>query len=307
MKVSIVGMGAVGATIAGALHKYQNDLVFIVRRNTKKRMLYQKGIVLESDSLYSGLITPQLISDDPKMIGIVDVLFICCKSYALEEVCKEYKSIVGDKTFVIPMLNGVMGQEIITKLLLNRGIVCNAYIYCYSKVVEIGKVRNTGNLLKAGIGIVKDTDNSRIQELSYMMTEGGLLTVCEDHIMHTIWEKYLMMCGNSCVLLYFNCSMGEIQKSKEKMSFLLGIYQDIYRVAWRKGVYLDSKIIKKYIDIFEQSHPDTTTSLYRDVKNGCELNEFEWLIGSLYKMAQMMKIKIPYIEKVYKKLVIVKE
>ena len=50
MKIAILGLGAVGATVAGALKKYEKNLIFIARGETKS-VLREKGLYLESEKL----------------------------------------------------------------------------------------------------------------------------------------------------------------------------------------------------------------------------------------------------------------
>jgi len=45
MKIAILGLGGVGATVAGGLRNYEKDLIFIARGKTKEALL-EKGLYL---------------------------------------------------------------------------------------------------------------------------------------------------------------------------------------------------------------------------------------------------------------------
>ena len=40
-----------------------------------------------------------------------------------------------------------------------------------------------------------------------------------------------MRCGNSSAFIYFDCAMGGIQESPERLDFLKGVYNELKNVA----------------------------------------------------------------------------
>ncbi len=298
MKIAILGLGGVGATVAGGLRNYEKDLIFIARGKTKEALL-EKGLYLESDMLGSGVIRPGLVSDDVEEIGVVDVLILCSKSYGLEAACKKYADIVGQDTLVVPLQNGVAASKCVSKWLDGKGAVSDSYIYCFSNIIEAGHITNSGNLLRIGVGFSNGKDNEKARKLVDMLNEGGLPSTYGQDIMRALWEKYAMMCGNSCAFIYFDSPAGNIQEDIHKMEFLRGIYEDINRLAKATGVSGMDDMPQRYVDAFIKLPPQTISSLYRDILAGKEETEFEWLVGSSYRLAKELGVDIPFIQKVY--------
>ena len=110
-----------------------------------------------------------------------------------------------------------------------------------------------------------------------------------------------MMCGNSCALIYFDCAVGGIQDDPAKLEFLKGIYTDIKRLA-NAGVKVDENIVDKYLKVFMTNPPQSMTSMYRDIIDGRENNEFDAVAGSGYRLALELGVDVPYIKKVYEKM-----
>ncbi|WP_312044335.1 ketopantoate reductase family protein [Anaerotignum sp.] len=298
MKIAILGLGAVGATVAGGLKKYEKNLIFIARGETKK-VLKREGLFLESEKLGNQRIQPGLVSDDPKEIGLVDVLFLCSKSYGLETACQKYRDIIGENTLVVPLQNGIMSSRYVSDWLNKKCVVSDSFIYCFSNIVEKGHVINRGELLRIGIGFADGKDNEKAKQLVAMLNEGGLPSDYGQDIMKALWEKYAMMCGNSCAFIYFDCEAGEIQKDTKKMEFLRGIYEDILRLAKASGVKGMEEMPDKYYQHFLTLPPQTISSLYRDIREGKEETEFEWVVGGGCKLAQELGVLVPYMKKVY--------
>lgn len=302
MKIAILGMGGVGATVAGALKQQEKDLIFLVRGETKSAILAH-GLSLASEAMGDMVITPSLVSDDPKEVGIVDVLFLTCKSYGLAAACESYRDIVGQNTLVIPLQNGVTAPEAVAEYLQGRGKIAHGYIYCLSNIVTPGQIKNIGNLLRMGIGFPKGTDQDpRVEQLAHMLTGGGLPTTHGADIEKAIWEKYAMMCGNSCAFLYYDTAAGEIQSVSERMDFLEGVYEDILHLAYKAGVGVSTDMPQKYREEFMSLPPETTSSLYRDVRDGKKQTEFEFLVGNACRMAEDFHMQVPFLEKVYDKM-----
>ena len=202
MRIAILGMGGVGATVAASLRKHEDDLILIARGRSKEA-IQKNGLIFNSELLGPTVIRPSLVSDDAGEIGEVDVLFLCCKSYGLSTACHSYKGIVGPDTLVIPIQNGVIAREMVSNMLEGRGIVADGYIYCFSSIVAPGEVRNIGNILKLGFGILDGGENVKAQQIIAMLNDGGMAATYGHNIFKEIWEKYVMMFGNNCAYIYF--------------------------------------------------------------------------------------------------------
>jgi 2-dehydropantoate 2-reductase len=301
MRIAILGIGGVGATVTGALKKHENELILIARGKTKEA-IKEKGLIFNSELLGNLVIKPSLVSDNAKEIGEVDVLFLCCKAYSLSTACPEYKSIVGPHTLVIPIQNGVIAREMVSKMIDGRGTVADGYIYCFSSIVAPGEIKNVGTMLKLGFGIMDGQEDAKAKQLANMLNEGGLPTIYGQNLLKDIWEKYAMMCGNSCAFIYFNSEAGPIQKDESKMHFLTEVYEDIKRLAKAKGVAISENLPEKYTEVFKTVSPQTTSSLYRDIRDGKTNTEFDWLVGSACRMADEIGVEVPYIKKTYDKV-----
>lgn len=294
MRIGILGAGGVGATVAGAVAKDKNaEIVLIARGETKENVL-KRGWILESEVLGDQVIHPALVSDDPAEIGAVDVLVLACKSYSLKDVCDRYSSIVRDDTLVIPFQNGFMAAQQAQEA-LGKGQIAHGFIYCLSKIVEKGKVVNVGTLLRAGFGFPDGRKNERAEQLAAMMQAGGLPTIYTADILEPIWAKFMMICGNSCAFLYYDCPSGGILEDSQRMAFLKGTYDDLYRLAEGAGVHLPEDIQERYLQEFAEMPLNSTSSLYRDIKDGVPQNELEQIVGNAVRLARKKKISVPFI------------
>lgn len=298
MKIAILGLGGVGATAAAGLWKHQDELIFIARGETKKA-LQENGLIFDSELLGKRIVRPALVSDNPEEIGIVDILILATKSYGMPSACETYKSIIGENTLVVPLLNGVMGKRSVTETLGGHGVVAHGYIYCFSNIVTPGHVKNTNAILKIGVGFDGNEQNEKALLLCEMLEDGGIPTNYNQDILTALWEKYIMVTGNGCAFIHFDCTAGEIQKDPNKLAFLAAIYDDFVRLAIAHGAEIAEDLQENYLEKFLAFSPDSISSLYRDLKEGKSETEFEWLIGSACRLSKESNTPIPYIQQVY--------
>ncbi len=302
MKIAILGLGGVGATVAASLRETAHELIFIVRGKTKEAIKENGGLKYTTPIDGEMLIAPQLATDDAKEIGIVDLLFITTKSFSLEQVCKQYKEIIGEHTIVIPLLNGFVGKKMLEEeYLKGHGTILNGCIYCFSKIISPGVVENYDQLenLSIHFGLPDGIVIPEVKEVAELMTKGGLRATYNEGILETIWKKYILMCGNSCTLIHYNCDVGTVQADPQKLDFFRGVQNDLRAIGLAMGVDVPEETIAENIAYLKRGSKTATTSLYRDWRDKSEHSELEWLVGNAIKVAKELNVKIEFVERAY--------
>ncbi|MDA0776954.1 MAG: NAD(P)-binding domain-containing protein, partial [Proteobacteria bacterium] len=119
MKIYIYGAGSIGCYLGGRLVAAGNDVTFITRPRIHAE-LSQWGLVLTD---YLGkkikLAPHQLkLTTDPTQVVDADVILICVKSAATEQVVHELKEYLGAKTpLIISFQNGLSNVPILKRVL----------------------------------------------------------------------------------------------------------------------------------------------------------------------------------------------
>jgi 2-dehydropantoate 2-reductase len=110
MRIGIIGIGGIGGFFGGKLARAYgqsgiHEIIFIARGEHLKA-IQQNGLQLFTrDGDY--LARPTVATDNPAEAGIFDLVLFCVKSYALENVAREFHSTITSDSVVIPLLNGV--------------------------------------------------------------------------------------------------------------------------------------------------------------------------------------------------------
>ena len=298
MKVAVIGIGAIGGVVGAHLASKYDDIHFIARGKTLDA-ISQNGIkVIGKNGTLCA--KPASATDKPEEIGIVDVLIVCTKGYSLETAIKECESIMGENTVILPLLNGINISDDIKKI-NPKGVAADGAIYVFANIKEPGIISINADMLKIVAGIKDGKENKNLKELINMLNESGITAVYSNDIAIPLWEKYIMMCGNSCAFAYFDSPAGKIQKDSEKMEYVSGVYSELADLARKSGVEVDKSIAEKYTSTFLALPKETITSLYRDIKTGSSQTEFDSIIGKAFSISKSLKADTPCINAVYHK------
>ena len=104
MKACIVGIGAIGSLIGFGLTKAGCEVSALARGATlaalrEKGLRFTSGGPVESARLR--------VSDDPRDLGVQDLVVIAVKAPALAEAAANVAPLIGPETIVLPAMNGV--------------------------------------------------------------------------------------------------------------------------------------------------------------------------------------------------------
>ena len=300
MKIAVLGMGGIGGLVGGALAK-KNDNIYFISRGENLETIKAMGLRVNSDLLGDFSVHPELATDNVSEIGIVDILIIATKSYSLESACKQCLPIIDSETVIVPLLNGVLASDDIENFLDNRGQIADGCIYGFCSLETFGIVRHIGELCSIDFGFKNARQNEKCLELAKMLADSGIKTSFCDNVRVPLWKKYIMMCGNSCVFSYFECSADIVHNDSKKMDYIKNVYTELYTIAKLSGVTLPPDLVENYMETFKRLPAGAITSLYRDLKNPDKKTEFEAIIGKCYLLARAVNLDTPCLDAAYNK------
>ena len=121
MKIAIIGTGGVGGYFGGKFAAAGHDVAFVAR-GRHLEAIRERGLKVAS---ISGdiLIERANATDDIKSIGRVDLVILGVKAWQVREVAGQVLALVGERTIVLPLQNGVAAARELAEALDERCIV----------------------------------------------------------------------------------------------------------------------------------------------------------------------------------------
>src|SRR3982750_4169522 len=115
MRIAVMAAGAVGGYFGARLAAAGHDVAFIAR-GTHRDAMRRDGLRIESP-LGDLHLKEIKVSDDPKQVGPVDAVLFAVKLWDTEKAGELTRALVGARTRVITLQNGIDSVERLTPIL----------------------------------------------------------------------------------------------------------------------------------------------------------------------------------------------
>lgn len=296
-KIGILGIGGIGGFVGAPLAKRYKDsetkIIFICRGETKKA-IQNEGLLFESKG-ETTTIFPDLVSDNPTEIGILDVLILTSKSYSLKDVLSTYKDCINDKTIIITLQNVVNAKEIIRETLPEAGQIMEGCIYVASNVKKPGNIQHVGGPGKIFVG---GKENKPLIEL---LAAGGLDITYVENINQILWKKYLFVAPVAGITSAYKVSFGQLLEDENLMHILENMMIEIQSLAKKNNINLTNEDIETSKDLLTKFPFESKSSLQLDFENDNQ-TEKQFLVDYVIENAKKYGIETPFYNGVNEKI-----
>ena len=263
MRILVVGAGAVGGYFGGRLLEKGVDVTFLVRKRRKKQ-LQEKGLVIHSVH-GDAVLSPKLLVTGEQAEPF-DVVIFSNKAYHLPEAIRDVKPYVGEKTMILPLLNGMAHMEILWNE-FGKENVLGGLCFIETTLNEHGEIAQTSasHDVRFGEWSGERTErvlaleqlfsgcNARFRLSEHIATYGAIKWRDEiiarfrlsEHIATDMWNKYLFIATMSGVTTLFRAPIGPIRSGKYGQEIIFGLLKEIAAVMRAHGAPIAAMISKK--------------------------------------------------------------
>lgn len=301
-KIVIVGLGGVGGYYGGLLaRKYAEDPdteIYFVARGAHLKKVQESGLKVITE-IGTFVAKPTLATDNVSEIGIADYVIMTTKSYDLEDTIHQIKPCIGEKTVILPLLNGI-DNSIRIRALLPGIEVWNGCTYIVARLNEPGVVESSGNLHRFNFGYENKT-SERLVTFEKVLKNADIDATFYENILSVIWKKFFFISASASLTSYFNVSFGALLTDEDRKTILINLLEELLLVANAEGAEIDRSVITKVLNQLEKLPFETTSSMHSDFIAG-KSTEVDTLTGIVVKLGKKLGIATPVYEKVYKEL-----
>nr|WP_315251948.1 2-dehydropantoate 2-reductase [uncultured Flavobacterium sp.] len=264
-RIGILGLGGVGGYFGGLLAQAYSrsntvEIIFIARGKTQKSII-ESGLKILSDDGET-IVFPDLVSDNPELIGTLDYLICATKTYDIETSFEFYRKCITENTVILPLYNGVDATERIHKL-FSKNVVLQGCVYIVSMIVAPGIIKKIGPYEKLFFGS-KSTTDSKVKTLQSIFEKAKIESYLVENIEKTVWEKFIFISALASATSYLNQNIGQILSNRESKQTYISLLNEIALVASAKGLKMPKNIIEQTIVKLEKSPQEATSSMHRD-------------------------------------------
>ncbi|MFH1996504.1 MAG: 2-dehydropantoate 2-reductase [Candidatus Omnitrophota bacterium] len=289
MKIAVVGPGAMGCLVAALVANKTKEEVWLVDRDDDRaKKIRSRGIIVEGIS--GSMKVPVRTTADPREAGESDLVIICTKSYSTEEACKKIVSMVGARTSIMTLQNGVGNVQTISENFDPDKVVCGVTSHG-ATLLDVGHVRHAGK----GDTIIGRPDGRvtlPLRTIQTMLTRAGFATKVSKNIESIVWSKLIINVGINAltaVTMLHNGMLIEYPGTKEIMRDAVSEAVKIAKRKKRKLIYDDP--IQK-VESVGKATATNISSMLQDVLKK-KKTEIDYINGAIVRHGKSLSIPTP--------------
>ena len=295
--VAVLGAGAVGSyVIWGLSHKKDIRLGVIAEGERADRL--KKGGCQINDEVYR----PEVWS--PQEAEDVDLLIVSLKYGSLPEALESIKTIVGEHTTVMSLMNGVDSEELIAEQ-VGDDRVLRSLIKVASHKEENGYYFNPETTLGIIFGeLAAPFDSERVQAIESLFADTGIHFRSTEFIREEIWGKFRLNVCNNLPQAILGAGVGCYSDSTHMKAISDGLRRELEQIALAKGIDMSKMAGTSGRGSAVPASARYSTLQDLDAGRHTEIDMFS---GALMRMGEELGIPTPYNEYTYHMIKVLEE
>jgi 2-dehydropantoate 2-reductase len=290
MRIAVVGTGGVGAYFGGRLAQAGESVAFLAR-GAHLEAMRRDG--LRVDSIAGNFVVrPVEASADPAEIGPVDVVLVCVKAWQVSETARTLGPLLGPRTFVVPLENGVEAASELAEV-VGADRVLGGLCKIVSAIVGPGHVRHSGVAPRVEFGERDGRPSERVDALQGAFARAqGLSVVVPEDVEAATWEKFLFIAPFSGVGAVTRQPAGVVRSIAETRDLIERAMYEVAALARAKGVNLPDEAVARNMRYVDSLPADSTASMQRDIMDG-RPSELEQQTGAIVRLGREAGVPVP--------------
>ena len=287
--VAVLGAGAVGSYVIWGL-SHKKDIRLGVIAEGERADLLKKGGCRINDEVYR----PEVWS--PQEAEDVDLLIVSLKYGSLPEALESIKTIVGEHTTVMSLMNGVDSEELIAEQVGDERVL-RSLIKVASHKEENGYYFNPETTLGIIFGeLAAPFDSERVQAIESLFADTGIHFRSTEFIREEIWGKFRLNICNNLPQAILGAGVGCYSDSTHMKAISDGLRRELEQIALAKGIDMSKMAGTSGRGSAVPASARYSTLQDLDAGRHTEIDMFS---GALMRMGEELGIPTPYNEYTY--------
>lgn len=309
MKICIYGAGSIGCYIGGRLAASGVDVTFMTRPRMYDE-LSKSGLKL-TDYLGNNLSIPTnelKLSQDPSIALDADIIFVCVKSAATEQVAKALQKIfvqsnagLKHRPYILSFQNGLSNVAVLKQFLPDMTILAGMVPF---NVAALG----SGHFHQGTSGAIHVKKFSKQQDLAQLFQKSQLDIVFDQDMLAVQWAKILLNLNNSINALSKLPLKAQLSNQQYRQCLAMAQQEaldllDLAQIKPAKLTAISAHLLPKIMSLpnilfkilsrkMLKIDPLARSSMQDDLIAG-RSTEVDWINGEVVKLAHRLNTQAP--------------
>jgi 2-dehydropantoate 2-reductase len=282
MKILILGAGGTGGYFGGRLHQGGADVTFLVRE-ARAQHIATHGLMLESPkdkvtlhvkTVLAGQVSPEY-----------DVVILSCKAYDLASGIVAITPAMGERTCVLPLLNG-MAHIAALDAAFGQQRVMGGACQISATLTKDGVVKSMMESHALVWGARDPAQVGLAQELGKPFANTVLDWRVSDTIMLDMWEKLTFLSTLAGMTCLMRAGVGDILAAPGGAQAITRYLDACIAIATKEGYAPRGAAIERFRTMLSTPGSTLTASMLRDLENGGPI-EADHIVGFMLEKARV--------------------
>ena len=287
--VAVLGAGAVGSYVIWGLSRKKDIRLGVIAEGERAERLKHDGCRINDEVYRPEVWSPQEAED-------VDLLIVSLKYGSLPGVLESIKTIVGEHTTVMSLMNGVDSEELIAEQVGDEKVL-RSLIKVASHKEGQGYCFNPETTLGIIFGELKAPfDSERVQAIESLFADTGIHFRSTEFIREEIWGKFRLNVCNNLPQAILGAGVGCYSDSTHMRVISDGLRRELEQIALAKGIDMSKMAGTSGRGSAVPASARYSTLQDLDAGRHTEIDMFS---GTLMRMGEELGIPTPYNEYTY--------
>jgi 2-dehydropantoate 2-reductase len=292
MKIAILGCGAMGSVYAGLLTSAGHEVWAVDTWRDHVEAMRTKGLRVEGASGDRTVkVNATLTASDA---GVCDLVIIATKARDVEAAATSAKPLVGAKTLVLSIQNGLGGPDVTARVLGRERVAVGVVGGFGASMRGPGHAHHNGMEL-VRLGEFSGPVSPRLEAVAEVWRSGGFKVKCFDDIDQLVWEKLICNVCYSGTCAVTERTVGEVMADADAFKVASGCAAEAYAVARKRGIRLGFDDVVAYVRDFGAKIPNARPSMLLDLM-AKRRSEIDAINGAIPPAARDVGLAAPYNE-----------
>ena len=288
-RIAVMGAGAVGGYFGARLAASGQEVAFIARGRHLETMR-QQGLIVKSNQ--GDLHVPSLFTSNSEEVGPVDLILFCVKSHDTEEASKRMAPLVGEKTSILSLQNGVDNPDKIASHWGKDRILAGA-AYIGAQVSAPGTIehRAAGRIT---MGELDGGISYQTKAFCDLFNKAQVPCTISPEIRKVLWGKLVWNAPFCAIASITGTTVKDIIESDSLKNLAVGCMEEVREAARTVGINLGPSIVAETLNL-SHSLGNFKPSMLQDLEAEKPL-EYEALNGIVVKVLGQAGKEAPFNE-----------
>ena len=298
MRALVVGAGSVGGYFGGRLAAAGRDVSFLV--HPRRAAQLSEGLTISSRGEDTVVPVKLLVTGEAAVE--FEVILLAVKAYQLEGAIEDLAPYVGERTMILPVLNGMKHMDAL-RARFGAARVIGGVARIASTLDEQGRILDQAGFHDLIYGEWGGERTSRILALHEFMRAPGFDARLSTEVEREMWEKWAMLASLGAITCLMDGNVGRVARARGGTEFVQALFAEVVATiaaAWRP---LAEPFRSQVLALLTDRGSSLTSSMYRDMKAGNRI-EADQIIGDLVRRASANGVATPHLSTVLVRLTV---